>query len=89
MIMSDIKLNSQIVKAVQDKTGVNKASAEAAVRATFESIQRIAKENGKVTIIGFGTFSVKTRAARTGRNPQTGASVQIPEKQVLAFKASK
>ena len=87
--MSNIKSNSVLVKAVQDKTGLTKAGAEQAVLATLESIQNLAKANKKITIIGFGSFSMKTRAAREGRNPATGERVAIPAKEVFSFKASK
>ena len=87
--MSNIKSNSVLVKAVQNKTGLNKAGAEQAVLATLESIQNLAKANKKITIIGFGSFSVKTRAAREGRNPATGERMTIPAKEVFSFKASK
>lgn len=87
--MSNIKSNSVLVKAVQDKTGLNKAGAEQAVLATLESIQNLAKANKKITIMGFGSFSVKTRAAREGRNPATGERMTIPAKEVFSFKASK
>ena len=87
--MSNIKSNSVLVKAVQDKTGLNKAGAEQAVLATLESIQNLAKANKKITIVGFGSFSVKTRAAREGRNPATGERMTISAKEVFSFKASK
>ena len=87
--MSNIKSNSVLVKAVQDKTGLTKARAEQAVLATLESIQNLAKANKKITIMGFGSFSVKTRAAREGRNPATGERMTIPAKEVFSFKASK
>lgn len=84
-----MKQNSQLVKAIREKSSCSKAEAEAKAEVVLTSLQELAKENGKITIIGFGTFSYKTRAARVGRNPQTGNPVNIPAKEVFAFKASK
>lgn len=58
---------------------------EADVKAVFQAVATLAADE-RVTVKGFGTFKFKTRAARTGRNPQTGEAVQIPEKTVLVFK---
>ena len=63
--------------------------ADAAVRAFTETVEEALKEGNSIGIVGFGTFEVRTRAAREGRNPRTGETLQIPEKSVPAFKAGK
>lgn len=81
--------NAQLTKAVQEVTGCTKAQAEQNVEAVLTSIKNLAKENGKLTIQGYGTFSVKQKPARTARNPRTGESVNVPAKEAFTFKASK
>jgi DNA-binding protein HU-beta len=66
---------------------LSKKDAEAAVNAVFDSVKDALAEGDKVSLIGFGTFSVKTRAARTGLNPRTKETIEIPESKVPAFKA--
>lgn len=66
--------------------GVSKASAYEALGKTFESIVATAEKGGKVAVHGFGTFSKKVRKAKTGRNPQTGAAIKVPESSTLGFK---
>ena len=78
---------AELVEAVAEKAGLTKADATRALDATLESIKEGLKKEGKVALVGFGTFEAKTRAAREGRNPLTGATVQIPEKVVPSFKA--
>ena len=78
-----------IVEKVQEKTGLSKKDAGNAVDAVFEAIKEQAEAGNSTMIKGFGTFKNVTSKARTGRNPQTGASVQIPEKTKLKFTASK
>jgi DNA-binding protein HU-beta len=80
---------SDLIAAVADNAGLTRADAERAVNATVDSIKGALSGGDKVTIVGFGTFSVGERAARTGRNPQTGASIQINASKVARFKASK
>ena len=63
--------------------------AELAVNAVFASVQKALVEDDKVQIIGFGTFEVRTRAARKGRNPQTGETIEIPASKNPVFKAGK
>jgi len=77
-----------LIEAVKD-TGLSKKEAAGAVEAVISSIKDTLKKGGKVQLVGFGTFSVKQRAARTGRNPKTGATMQLPAKKVPAFKAGK
>ena len=69
---------ADLVDKVADKTGLTKKDSNAAVEAVFDSIQEFLAEEEKVQLIGFGTFEVRERAARKGRNPQTGEEIQIP-----------
>lgn len=78
---------TELVAAVAAKTELSKKDAEAAVNAVFDSVKDALAEGDKVSLIGFGTFSVKTRAARTGLNPRTKETIEIPESKVPAFKA--
>ena len=80
---------SDLIDTVAQSTSLKKKDATRAVDAVFESIQDILSKGGKVQLIGFGTFEVRERAARTGRNPQTGEEIQIPASKVPAFKAGK
>lgn len=80
---------ADLVDKVADKTGLTKKDSNAAVEAVFDSIQEFLAEDEKVQLIGFGTFEVRERAARKGRNPQTGEEIQIPATKVPAFKAGK
>ncbi len=77
----------ELINAVAKKTGLSKKDADKAVAAVIGSIEDALKAGEKVQLIGFGTFEVKERAARTGRNPQTGAAVKIAASKVPAFKA--
>jgi DNA-binding protein HU-beta len=86
--MEEIKMNkTELVAAVAAKAELSKKDAEAAVNAVFDSVKNALAEGDKVSLIGFGTFSVKTRAARTGLNPRTKETIEIPESKVPAFKA--
>jgi DNA-binding protein HU-beta len=67
----------------------SKAGADRAVAAVLGSIQKGLKKSGKVSIVGFGTFAVKKRAARKGRNPQTGEQIKIAASKSVGFKAGK
>ena len=80
---------AQLIENVASKTGLTKKDATAAVDAVFGSIQDTLKQGDKVQLIGFGTFEVSERAARKGRNPQTGAEIKIPASKVPAFKPGK
>ncbi len=77
----------ELVEAVAAKTGLTKADATRAIDATFEAITGALKNGDKVPLVGFGTFQVSRRAAREGRNPQTGATVQIAARNAVSFKA--
>ena len=76
-----------LVDAVAKKTGGSKASVEAMLKAVLGSVTATLSKGGKVALIGFGTFSISKRAARTGRNPVTGAAIKIPAAKVAKFSA--
>ncbi len=78
---------SELIDAMAEKAGLSKADATKALAATLESITDALKSGEKVALIGFGTFSVSLRAARTGKNPQTGQAIAIPESKAAKFKA--
>ena len=77
----------ELIDAIANATGSTKADAGRALDATVENITKALKKGDTVTLIGFGTFKVSKRAARTGRNPQTGAELKIPARKVPSFKA--
>ena len=77
----------ELVEAVAKEAGLTKADATRAIDATFGAITKALKKGEKTTLIGFGTFGVSRREARTGRNPQTGAQVKIPARNAVTFKA--
>ncbi len=77
----------ELVEAVATNAGLTKSDALKAIDATFEAITGALKKGDKITLIGFGTFSVSKREARVGRNPQTGAAVNIPARNAVTFKA--
>lgn len=77
----------ELVEAVATKAGLTKADATRAIDATFEVITGALAKGDKVPLVGFGTFAVSKRAARTGRNPQTGAVVNIAARNAVTFKA--
>ena len=87
--MADRLSKQDVINSVADATGLSKKEAGGAVDAVVNTIKNALAEGNSVGLIGFGSFEVKTRAARTGRNPQTGAELEIPEKHVPAFKAGK
>ncbi len=80
---------SDLVSAIADESGLSKADATRALEATTSAISGALSNGGKVAITGFGSFLVRSRAARSGRNPQTGATIQISASKVPAFKAGK
>lgn len=80
---------TDLVASVAEKTGFTKKDAEKAVNAVFESIEGALATGDKVALVGFGTFEVRERSARKGRNPQTGAEITIAASKVPAFKAGK
>jgi DNA-binding protein HU-beta len=80
---------TELIDAVAAAADIPKASAGRALDAVVESITGALKDGDQVVLVGFGTFSVKERAARTGRNPQTGQPIQIAAAKVPGFKAGK
>lgn len=80
---------AELVAAVAEKTEFTKKDSEAAIAAVIESITDALKKGDKVALVGFGTFEVRARAARTGINPQTKKKIKIPAAKVPAFKAGK
>jgi DNA-binding protein HU-beta len=80
---------TDLVAAVAAKAEISKKDAEAAVAAVFASITDALADGDKVSLVGFGTFEVKARAARTGLNPRTGEKLSIPASKAPAFKAGK
>lgn len=91
--MSQLKIytmnKAELISKIADDAGVTKTQANAAVDSFIEAVTKTLKGGGKVTLVGFGTFSVSKRAARNGRNPQTGAVIKIKAKKVARFKAGK
>ena len=80
---------SELINAISDASGLTKADAGRALDATLSSVSDALKGGDSVSLIGFGTFSVKARSARTGRNPQTGETIQIKASNIPSFKAGK
>ena len=79
----------EVIGAVADASGLTKADAERAVDAMFDTIKKALKSGDSVSLVGFGTFVVRSRAARSGRNPRTGEEIKIAASKVPAFKAGK
>ena len=80
---------AELVEAMAKQTGLSKKDTEAAVKAFTDAVSKELKKGGKVQLVGFGTFEVSKRAARTGRNPQTGKDIKIPASKAPKFKAGK
>ncbi len=80
---------AELISKIADDAGVTKTQANAALDSFIGAVTKTLKGSGKVTLVGFGTFSVSKRAARNGRNPQTGATIKIKAKRVAKFKAGK
>ena len=80
---------AELINAVAAATEFSKKDAEAAVTATLEAITSALKDGDKVQLVGFGSFEVKKRAARVGRNPKTTDTIEIPASVVPVFKAGK
>ena len=78
-----------LVNAIAAKTGATKKAAEEALNAMLDSIKEALVNGDKVQLVGFGSFETKSRAARKGKNPQTGAEIKIPACKAPAFKAGK
>ena len=80
---------TELVSAVAEASGVSKKDTDAVIKTTFEAIEKAMASGDKVQVIGFGTFEIRDRAEREGKNPQTGETVMIPACKVPAFKAGK
>ena len=80
---------AELAAQVADAAGLSKSDADSAVAATLDAIKGSLADGDSVTLIGFGTCSVSQREARTGRNPSTGAKINIPAKKVAKFSAGK
>jgi DNA-binding protein HU-beta len=78
---------ADLIDKIAEDAGMSKKQATAAIDSFTDTIGKTLKKGDKVTLVGFGTFSVSKRAARTGRNPQTGAAIKIKAKKVAKFKA--
>ena len=80
---------AELIAAIAAKTGDTKKAAEASVNAFVETVTEALKEGDKVQLVGFGSFEVRKRAARKGRNPQTKEEIKIPASKSPVFKAGK
>ena len=80
---------AELIAKIAEDAGITKTQANGAIDSFVAAVTKTLKGNGKVTLVGFGTFSVSKRAARNGRNPQTGAVIKIKAKKVAKFKAGK
>ncbi|MEW6166302.1 MAG: HU family DNA-binding protein [Pseudomonadota bacterium] len=80
---------TDLINAIADKSELSKADAGRAVDAFFEVVGKALKKKDKVSLVGFGTFMVRERAARQGRNPKTGVPIKIKASKTPAFKAGK
>ena len=80
---------TELIVAIAEKAGLTKKDAERALNATIDAITETLAKGDKVQVAGLGSFEVKTREARTGRNPQTGETIQIAASKLPAFKAAK
>ena len=84
---NNIMKKAELVEAVATATGLTKADSTRAIDATFAAITEALVKGDKVPLVGFGTFAVAERPARTGKNPRTGEVIEIPAKKVVKFKA--
>ena len=80
---------TELIAAVAEKANLSKKDAEAAITATVDAITEALAQQEKVQLVGFGSFEVKTRAERVGRNPKTKQTIQIPASKTPVFKAGK
>lgn len=78
---------AELIDAIAASAGITKADAKKALDAFIESTTDSLKKGDRISLVGFGSFSVSERKARTGRNPQTGKEIKIPAKKVVKFKA--
>ena len=80
---------SELISSIADKSGLTKKDSEKALAAFVESVEEQLQKGDKIQLVGFGTFEVTERAARTGKNPQTGKEIKIPASKAPKFKAGK
>jgi DNA-binding protein HU-beta len=80
---------NDLIEELSDKTGFTKTDTQKFLNAYIEAIQKALKKGKEVQLVGFGTFKVTDRKARTGRNPQTGKELKIPAKKVPSFRPGK
>ena len=80
---------TELVEKMAEDADISKAAADKALNSFMDGIKKTLKKRDKLTLVGFGTFSVGKRAARTGRNPQTGAAIKIKASKAPKFKAGK
>jgi DNA-binding protein HU-beta len=85
--MTNNKNKSELIDAMASDAGISKAAAKKALESFLGSVSTTLQTGGRVSLVGFGSWSVSQRAARDGRNPQTGAAIKIPAKKVVKFKA--
>lgn len=79
----------ELAAAIADQTGLTRDKASEVITAVTDQISAAAARGEDVSLIGFGTFNIRSREARTGRNPQTGATIQIPASKTVGFKPGK
>ncbi|MDI3534395.1 MAG: DNA-binding protein HU-beta [Thermosediminibacterales bacterium] len=80
---------AELITSISEKSGLTKKDSEKALNAFVESVEEALVNGEKVQLVGFGTFEVRERSARKGRNPQTGEEIEIPAAKIPAFKAGK
>ena len=80
---------TELIEHIANNADISKAAAARALESTIEAVKKTLKKGGTVSLVGFGTFAVRERAARTGRNPQTGKEISIPAAKVPGFRAGK
>jgi DNA-binding protein HU-beta len=80
---------AELITKISEDAGITKVASVAALESFLDSVTKTLKKGDRLTLVGFGTFSVSKRAARKGRNPSTGAEIKIKAKKVAKFKASK
>lgn len=79
----------ELAAAIAEQTGLSKEKASEVITAFTDQVSAATARGDDVTLIGFGTFNIRTRGARSGRNPQTGATIEIPASKTVGFKAGK
>ncbi len=77
----------ELINRMAEDAGISKSAAKKALESFADNVSSALKKGGRISLIGFGSFSVSKRSARQGRNPQTGATIRIPAKNVVRFKA--